>query len=161
MAAPITILQLVGSPTDEAYRELSELYARAAQDALADADYRFVNAHVSPGGTWRFPETLDDSAIAAASSLSLAEAVQHIALLEADLALPQMFCRTGVSHYRALLDLLGLPYLGNPPLQMALAADKAKTRAIVAAAGVAVPEGQLLRDDDVRHARFSADRQTQ
>ncbi len=148
MAAPVTILQLVGSPTDDTYRELSELYARAAQEALAGAEYRFVNAHVSPGGAWRFPEILDDSAIAAAPSLSLAEAVQHIALLEADLALPQMFCRTGVSHYRALLDLLDLPYLGNAPLQMALAADKAKTRAIVASAGVAVPEGQLLKDGE-------------
>ncbi len=75
--------------------------------------------------------------------------MQHPALREAGLALPQMFCRAGVSHYRALLDLVGLPYLGNPPLHMALAADKAKTRAIVATAGVGVPEGQLLRGGDI------------
>ena len=54
-----------------------------------------------------------------------------------------------MTHYRAIFDLLGIPYLGNRPEQMALAADKSKTRAIVAAAGVDVPSGELLHRGDL------------
>ena len=32
---------------------------------------------------------------------------------------PQMFCRPGMTSYRALFDVLGIPYLGNPPDVMA------------------------------------------
>jgi D-alanine-D-alanine ligase len=55
-----------------------------------------------------------------------------------------MFCLPGMTAYRALFDVIGLPYLGNSPEVMAVAADKAKARAIVAAAGVAVPAGEVL-----------------
>ena len=37
-----------------------------------------------------------------------------------------------------------LPYLGNRPAQMAITADKWQARALVAAAGVDVPRGELL-----------------
>ena len=57
--------------------------------------------------------------------------------------IPQMFCLPGMTSYRALFDVLGVPYVGNPPTVMATAADKAMTRAIVAAAGVAVPSGEV------------------
>ena len=53
-----------------------------------------------------------------------------------------MFCLPGMTTYRALFDVLGIPYVGNPPDVMALGADKAKARAVVAAAGVAVPGGR-------------------
>ena len=59
--------------------------------------------------------------------------------------IPQMFCLPGMTAYRALFDVLGVPYVGNPPTVMATAADKAMTRAIVAAAGVAVPPGEVVR----------------
>ena len=59
-----------------------------------------------------------------------------------------MFCPPGMTHYRALLDVLGIPYLGNPPDVMALAMNKARARAVVAAAGVPVPEGEVLRLGD-------------
>ena len=47
-------------------------------------------------------------------------------------------------------DLLGIPYLGNRPETMALGAHKARAKAVVAGAGVAVPAGRLLHasDDD-------------
>jgi D-alanine-D-alanine ligase len=60
-------------------------------------------------------------------------------------AVPQMFCEPGMTSYRRLLGALGIPYVGNPPEVMAVAADKAMTRAIVATAGVAVPAGQVVR----------------
>ncbi len=142
----LRILQLVGSPTSEAFRDLSELYARGAMDALRDpARYDFVVAHVAPDGAWRFPASLAPDAIAAAPPRTFAEAVATLAHGAIDVALPQMFCIPGMTDMRALLDLLGIPYVGNRPLQTAIAADKAKARAIVAAAGVDVPHGELLR----------------
>lgn len=140
------ILHLVGSPTSTFYRELSELYARGCLDALGGlAGYDFLIAHVSPDGTWRFPASLDDEALASTEPTTFARAVGHIAGLRIDAALPQMFCRQGMTAYRSMLELLGIAYLGNRPLQMGLAADKAKTRALVAAAGVRVPPAELLR----------------
>jgi D-alanine-D-alanine ligase len=65
-----------------------------------------------------------------------------------DLMLPQMFCLAGMTQYRALFDLLHIPYLGNGPDVMALAAHKARAKAVVAAAGVKVPLGELLRRGD-------------
>jgi D-alanine-D-alanine ligase len=50
--------------------------------------------------------------------------------------------------YRALLELLGLPYVGSPPDVMALAAHKARAKAVVAAAGVRVPAGEVLARGD-------------
>ena len=55
-----------------------------------------------------------------------------------------MFCVAGMTRYRALLDLLGIPYVGNRPEVMALAADKARAKAVVAAGGVAVPAGEVV-----------------
>lgn len=56
-----------------------------------------------------------------------------------------MFCIPGVTDYRALLNLLEIPYVSNLPEQMAIAANKSKAKAVVAAAGVKVPYGELLR----------------
>ena len=138
--APRRILQLVGSPTSHFHRELSELYACGCMEALHDpARYAFVIAHVSPDGTWRSPSALTPEAMAAAPALSFAQAVGALADLQIDAAVPQMFCQRGMTDLRALLELLAIPYLGNRPLQMAIGADKAKAKAIVAAAGVQVP----------------------
>lgn len=146
---PRHVLHLVGSPTNEFFRELSELYAAACIAALDDPErYIFTIAHVAPDGYWRFPSSLASAAIAAADPLGLPQAVAHLTALSIDIALPQMFCRAGMTHYRAFLDVLRIPYLGNPPLQMAITADKAKAKAIVAAAGVRVPRGELLRRGD-------------
>ncbi len=59
-----------------------------------------------------------------------------------------MFCLPGMTQYRALFDLLNIPYVGNTPDLMALTAHKAKAKAIVAAAGVKVPFGELLHQGD-------------
>jgi D-alanine-D-alanine ligase len=53
-----------------------------------------------------------------------------------------------MTDYRALLDLVGIPYVGNRPETMAAAMHKPRARALVAAAGVAVPEGEVLRPGD-------------
>jgi D-alanine-D-alanine ligase len=140
-----TVLQLVGSAVDEFHAELSRLYAGACIEALAGDDrYEMRIAYVSPDGCWRFPAGLDADSMAAAAPMTLAEAVGHLQAVPVDVVVPQMFCLSGMTAYRALFDVLGIPYVGNPPEVMAIAADKAKARAIVAAAGVAVPAGEVL-----------------
>lgn len=143
--AVFRVLHLVGSSTSQASCELSELYAGDCIAALRDSDkYEFIIALVTPDGQWRFPVSLESSAIQAAQPMAIHAAIGVLAQMRIDIALPQMFCLAGMTHYRALLELLRIPYLGNRPLQMALTADKAKAKAVVSAAGVRVPDAELL-----------------
>ncbi len=143
------VLHLVGSAVDEFYCDLSRLYAQDCLESTANAAlYEFHIAYVSPDRQWRFPTDLRDEAIALAAPMSLAEAVQVLTALQIDVMLPQMFCLPGMTSYRALFNLLNIPFVGNPPDVMALAANKVKTKAVVAAAGVIVPQGELLRPGD-------------
>ena len=143
------LLHLVGSPTDAFHEELSLLYARGCLAALRQGtDHQHLVAHVAPDGCWRFPAAMDEASLAAAAPLDLAQASRRLAAMRIDAVLPQMFCRSGMVEHRALLDLLGLPHLGNRAATMALGADKAQARAVVAAAGVRVPEGVVVRAGD-------------
>ena len=143
------MLHLVGSPVSEFHCDLSRLYARGCLEATADPSaYEVHIAYVTPDHRWRFPDDLHREAINAAKPMSCAEAVARIAALGLDVMVPQMFCRPGMTHYRALFDLLGIPYLGNPPDVMALTADKARARAVVTARGVSVPEAEVLGRGD-------------
>lgn len=137
------LLHLVGSAVDEFYADLSRLYASGCLNALADQ----VNhvAYISPDGRWRFPADLSDRALAQAPALQLPDAIRHILALDIEAVIPQMFCLPGMTAYRGLFDLLAIPYLGNKPSVMATAAAKDKARAIVAAAGVPVPAGAVVR----------------
>ena len=147
MAAPRTVLYLVGSPVDEFFADLSQLYAGASLAALDDPDrYRIHIAYVAPGGRWRFPRDLSPQALEQAAELSLPQALSHIDDLSVDVMVPQMFCLPGMTVYRSLFDAIGVPYLGSTGDVMAVGADKAKTRAIVGAAGVRVPAGRVVRD---------------
>lgn len=141
------VLHLTGSAVSEFYADLSRLYAADCLEATA-GPHTAVIAYVTPDRKWRFPVDLSPAAIAAAPPLPLSEAVRHIEHLRVDVMLPQMFCLPGMTTYRALFDALAIPYVGNPPDVMALGADKAKARAVVAAAGVDVPAGEVLRVGD-------------
>lgn len=81
--------------------------------------------------------------------MGLADAIAEIDRRAVDVAVPQLFCRTGMTHHRALLDLLGIPYVGNAADVMAVGADKARARAVVADAGVRVPQGEVLSRDEL------------
>jgi D-alanine-D-alanine ligase len=141
----LRILHLTGSPTSAFFADLSRLYAQDCLRATADpARYEFQVAYVSPDRQWRFPVDLSDAAINAAPPMPPADAIRHLVALDVDVVIPQMFCLPGMTTYRALLDLLGLPYVGNTPEVMALGAHKARAKAVVAAAGVRVPAGEVL-----------------
>lgn len=49
-----------------------------------------------------------------------------------------------------VLEWLGIPYTGSPPVALALALDKPLARAVLASAGVRVPRGVLRERDDER-----------
>ena len=146
---PTRVLHLVGSAVSDFFCDLSRVYAADCLEATADPElYEFQVAYVTPGGQWRFPSDLSREAIDAAVPVPFAEAAGRLASLDLDVAVPQMFCPPGMTHYRALLDLLRIPYVGNPPDVMALGMNKGKARAVVAEAGVAVPDGEVLRRGD-------------
>ena len=141
----LRILHLTGSPESEFYADLSRLYAADCLRSTADHErYEFVIADVSPDGRWRFPNGLDDASLTSATPVPVSEAIAHIVASDIDLVVPQLFCRSGMTAYRALFDVLRIPYVGNTPDVMALGADKARAKAVVAAAGVAVPQGQVV-----------------
>lgn len=145
----LKILHLVGSAENEFYCDLSRLYAKDCLAATADPSrYQFYIAYITPDRLWRFPPSLSQADIAATKPVSVAEAIQWITRQPIDLVLPQMFCLPGMMQYRALFDLLNIPYVGNQAEVMALTAHKAKAKAIVAAAGVQTPDSERLRRGD-------------
>ncbi|MBW4676852.1 MAG: D-alanine--D-alanine ligase [Desmonostoc geniculatum HA4340-LM1] len=146
----LRILHLVGSAQNDFYCDLSRLYAEDCLAATAERSrYDFEIAYITPDRQWRFPRSLSPEDIAQAKPISVSDAIEAIAAQNIDVMLPQMFCIPGMTHYRALFDLLKIPYIGNTPDLMAIAAHKAKAKAIVEAAGVKVPRGELLRQGDV------------
>ncbi|QWC86064.1 hypothetical protein KLP28_04890 [Nocardioidaceae bacterium] len=148
---PVRVLHLVGSAVSDELADLSLLYARDALATLSQPGlaYEHLLAHVEPDGAWSFPRDLGPAALAAAPRVGTGEALTHLVGLEVDLGLPQMFCVPGMTTYRALLDLLGIPFVGNTATVMALGAHKQRARALVAAGGVRVPVGRLLRREEV------------
>jgi D-alanine-D-alanine ligase len=141
---PTTVLALVGSAVDRFHADLSAVYAQGFLDAVSGiAAYRIRIAVVTPGGRWQFVESLD--AAEEEGDLTVAQAVEHIATSDIDVVVPQMFCLPGMTTYRSMFDLLSVPILGNRPEVMAMTADKNIARAVVAAAGVPVPRGEVRR----------------
>jgi D-alanine-D-alanine ligase len=153
----LRILQLVGSAENEFFCDLSRLYAEYCLAAMENPRlYDFKNAYITPDYQWRFPKSLSQEDIAAAEPLSLSEALKLIKAQNIDLVLPQMYCIPGMTTYRALFDLLKIPYIGNKPDIMALTAHKGKAKAIAAAAGVKVPVGEILRRGDTPTIKIPA-----
>ncbi|MEH2042547.1 D-alanine--D-alanine ligase family protein [Nostoc sp.] len=145
----LRILHLVGSAHNDFYCDLSRLYAQDCLAATVErSHYDFQIAYITPDGHWRFPPSLNQEDIADTKAMTLFDAIEFITTQNIDLMLPQMFCIPGMTHYRALFDLLKIPYIGNTPDIMAITAHKARTKAIVEAAGVKVPRGELLRQGD-------------
>ncbi|NER22330.1 MAG: D-alanine--D-alanine ligase [Symploca sp. SIO1B1] len=142
----LRILHLVGSAQDQFHCDLSYLYAQGCWEAISSLEqYESHLAYITPDRHWRFPTTIQQNAIKQSTSYSLAEAIEIIRTKEIDLVVPQMFCLPGMTEYRSLFDLLQIPYVGNTATLMAITADKAKAKAIIAANGIRVPSGQLVR----------------
>lgn len=156
--AAVKLLVLVGSAVDDFHADLSRVYATGFLDAFADEpEYELSVAFVSPDGQWCFPSGVEPVDIDAAPRRPIADALAQIVEDGIDVVVPQMFCRPGMTTYRAAFELVGIPYLGNTPEVMAMTADKNIARAVVAAAGVAVPPGRIVTQADrarLNQARF-------
>lgn len=141
----LSVLVLAGSPVDTFHADLSSVYAGGFLDALGEhPGYRIETAFVLPGGRWCFPAGVDAESVGAAPTMSLSEAMVAIEALKIDLMVPQMFCRPGMTTYRSLFDLMGIAHLGNTADVMAMTARKDLARAVVSAAGVDVPVGEVV-----------------
>src|ERR1700754_1651539 len=128
----LRVLHLVGSAGSEFLRDLPRPYAGGCLDVVEDPErYRPVIAYVTPDRQWRFPTGLDPVSIAEAEPLPLGDAVRVLAALDIDVAVPQMFCKEGMTSYRALFDLLEIPFVGNRAETMGLAADKERAKLAV------------------------------
>ena len=148
------LLHLVGSSVDEFHADLSRLYARGCLDALAElAEHESLIAHLDPDGRWSFPDSLDAPSRRAAPSMDQSAAFERIAAARIDAVIPQLFDLPGMTLLRTAMETLGLPLVGNSGAVMGIAADKALTKALVRAGGVATPDGQtVVRAADVRLA---------
>ncbi|SHH57355.1 D-alanine-D-alanine ligase [Jatrophihabitans endophyticus] len=142
---PRRVLHLAGSPTDDFFADLSLLYAADCLAAVADpARYDPLIAWVSPDGSWRFPASLDRGDIAAAAPYTLPAATARLADEGVEVVVPQLFCRAGMTTYRALIEAQGIPLVGNTGDVMALTANKAQAKQVVAGAGVRVAAGRVV-----------------
>lgn len=136
----LKILHLVGSNTSEFYYNLSLIYARSVLKMATVENYYAV---INPQGLWQLGESLDHLS----EEMSLSVMVSK--LPKVDVVVPHSFCFSGMTSLRSFFeDLLGFPVVGSAANCTALASNKAHTRNIVEAEGVAVPKGQLVRVGD-------------
>ncbi|MEL7164358.1 MAG: D-alanine--D-alanine ligase [Pseudomonadota bacterium] len=135
------VLHVFGSTQDEFYYELSKMYASAVVQPTG-VHHRF--AAVSPSGHWRFGPTPHDLGPAMTLDAALGQ------MGAPDLMVPHMFCRKGMTTYRALFeDLLEIPVVGAPAAVAGLATSKLWTRDVVSSAGVKVADAQRLGAGEV------------
>jgi len=141
------VIHLCGSRGSDYYGGVSTYYASQCLEAVVpQGTYKHVAVMVNQDGSWCFPADLTDEGKAAAKPMSMAEAMAKIVAMDAVAMVPHMFCLPGMTTYRALFEALSIPIVGNDAGVMALSTNKAQSRAVVAAAGVRVPEAEILRN---------------
>jgi len=146
IAEPV-VIHLCGSRGSEYYEGVSAYYAsQCLESVIPQGTYKHVVAMVHQDGSWSFPADLTEDGKAAAQHVSMAEAMARISSMDAAAMVPHMFCLPGMTTYRAIFDALSIPVVGNDAGVMALSTNKAQSRAVVAAAGVRVPEAEVLRN---------------
>ena len=133
------VLHIAGSSESAFFHDLSLLYAR---DVLQPEGVEAGFVTVEPGGGWRFGESLE----CLGEGVDAAEAIGRIAADPPDLVVPHLFDAVGMTTYRGLFeDVLGIPVVGSRPETTAVAARKSWTNAVLAQAGLDVPEGVVHR----------------
>jgi len=149
----IRVLHLMGSPTSSFYFDLSIMYGRTCAEFEGLDRKSFVHQYavVYASGRWGFPATLADADVKKAEEEAVGVGAA-MARLEAqqppiDVVLPHMFCLEGMTHYRGLMEILGVEVLGCSAQTCAVGQDKFLTKAVCQAAEVPVPRGELLRKD--------------
>jgi len=146
---PIRVMHLMGSPTSSFYFDLSVMYGRTAVEfeGLDHESFKHEYAIVFCDGCWGFPESLDSTTLENTPRCSLGTALAQIEARcpAVDVVMPHMFCVEGMTRYRAVCEMLGLEVLGCSAHTCTIANDKFLTKQVCKAAGVPVPNGELLR----------------
>ena len=129
------VYHLCGSPTSKFFYDLSMVYAK---NVVTPPGWERTFLAVDPEGNWREGTTVE----------SLGESYQAIEILprlaKSSLIVPHIFCEAGMTVYRSLLqDVLGFAMVGSSGSVMSLAADKIRTREVVARSGVHIARGEL------------------
>ena len=133
----MNIIHLVGSSTSELYAKLSYSYYYSAEEVGGTNNYVLEVDHKNR----LFLKLPDDSD---SHQISLPQLIEHCT--EIDLVVPYMFCKMGMTSYRSFFeDILNIPVVGSPASTTALATSKWNTRCVALAAGVNVPDGELLQ----------------
>ena len=144
------VLLLAGSPEELCMHNLSLRYTRDCLEALQGLDgFSFHLAVVQPDGKWRFSDRDKGYDLPLSEPISRLAARDRLESGNYELAIPQLFCRSGMTEYRALLDHLRIPFIGNTSHVMGITANKATTKQIVARAGVPVPSHRVMRAPDL------------
>ncbi|MEM7784896.1 MAG: D-alanine--D-alanine ligase [Planctomycetota bacterium] len=141
------VLHLTGSPQDRFHEQLSLTYARDAEQSLKTVVGQTLFLHVNPQGQRFLVPSLKSEDLRAAKPMTLPQILEAINIAKPDLALPQMFCRTGMIQYRCLLEFLQIPFIGNLGEVMALTFDKYRTKSVVSSFGIPVPEAKLVSNN--------------
>lgn len=144
------VLHVGGSVASLYYEGLSAYYVEeCVREAEQHGTYLNLPVYVNLDGIWSFPENPSKEARAEAKRLTFAQAMQKISELEPEAVVSHMFCLQGMTSFRGLFDTLGIPVVGNTADVMALSTDKWKTKAVVAASGVKIPHGEILRNGEM------------
>ena len=133
------VLHIAGSSESAFFHDLSLLYAR---DVLRPEGVEAGFIVVEPNGAWRFGESLESLG----EAVDAAEAIARISAAPPDLVVPHLFDPAGMTAYRGVFeDVLGIPVVGSRPETTAVAARKSWTNAVLARAGLGVPQGVIHR----------------
>ncbi|MGC1471322.1 MAG: hypothetical protein WA775_01920 [Psychroserpens sp.] len=137
----LVALQLIGSPTSQFFYNLSVLYGKQVVTPLG-FELLFVMAY--PDGNWSVGSSVEKQS----QKMSLEELIPKVK--HADLAVPHMFCQTGLTAIRSLFeDILQIPMVGSTAATLQLAQDKHLTKLIAKDVEVSVPESLLLEFPDL------------
>ncbi len=139
-----TTVVVIGGGTGSEH-EISVASAAAIAAALNRHRYDVIELTIRRDGAWA--QGLSTRPGAAPLADDLADAVRILS--RADVAIPALHGPHGEDGtVAALLDLIGIPYVGSGVFAGAVAMDKAATKLLATAAGVAVASGIQVQDAD-------------
>jgi len=143
----LRVLHLVGSPESKRTYDLSMLYARSCKSY---GDFEFMYAVVRPDKMWKFADSLEESVVEFDDTegkkdgevMNMADALQHISsVIKPDAVIHHMFCQTGSTHYRCLIELLDMPLIGSSSTTISICKNKGFTKSVLGMArGVLMPK---------------------
>lgn len=146
------VLVLTGSPVSQYYYQVSFNYAvqffKGTKNNCITKEFEFTYVTITSYRTWIISQELNEMLIRESKSLPQHEAISIISKMSFDACINIMYCWPGITTYRSLMDLLGIPLVGPSSSCMALVTNKAQAKAVVEAVGVCVPKGEILWSQD-------------